>query len=273
MPRPPTGARRLHQRRPLRRRPRAARHRPGRARPAEPELAELHRRGLQRRRLRRGPGKAGGALPGGQGKCRLVREREATGAAPLHPRPIPYGRLPKLRVAGLLHPVALGASRPCARAPAAARARSPRRGQGAAGHAGGQAALCVAPRRRGGVLASRARFRVAPSPLPRAGQDRPAAPHHCRRAQPPPSRRLARGPVARAHVQVTLHGRRRVTGGFANSVRLLDLNVCPQLNTTAEEALDPSERSLERRWPGEAEYVAGVKSAGTAGHQVPAKSR
>jgi hypothetical protein len=55
--------------------------------------------------------------------------------------------------------------------------------------------------------------------------------------------------------------------------RPLDPDVRPRLDARTEGALGPSVRSLERRWPGEAEDVAGAKPAGAPRRQAPARSR
>jgi hypothetical protein len=55
--------------------------------------------------------------------------------------------------------------------------------------------------------------------------------------------------------------------------RPLDPGVRPRLDARTEGALGPSVRSLERRWPGEAEDVAGAKPAGAPRRQAPARSR
>ncbi len=55
--------------------------------------------------------------------------------------------------------------------------------------------------------------------------------------------------------------------------RPLDPDARPRLDARTEGALGPSVRSLERRWPGEAEDVAGAKPAGAPRRQAPARSR
>ncbi|CAA9223430.1 MAG: hypothetical protein AVDCRST_MAG08-724, partial [uncultured Acetobacteraceae bacterium] len=198
------GGLRLRQRRAPHRRPRAARHRPGRPRPAEPELAKPRRGRVRRGRLRRGLGRAGGALPGREGERRLGRKGGRSRPARRHPCPVPGRRLQGLRVARPLHPIAFGIQWPRAGAPAAARARGPRHGQGTRGHGGRQAPLRTAARGGGHALARGARVRSAPGALPRPGQDEPATHRHRRRHQPRPDRRLVRRAPARAHPHLTL---------------------------------------------------------------------
>ena len=112
------------------------------------------------------------------------------------------GRLRRLPGAAPVH--ARQAPGPAPEAAAAGRARGAQGRPGAARDEGGPAPLRAAGRDRGHDLAGGARLRAAPQPLPRAGQDPPAARGDRGRDQPRAPRRLVPGGPARRHPHLAL---------------------------------------------------------------------
>src|SRR3954449_6010150 len=170
------GGRRLRRRRAAGREPRGARHRPARPAAAEPGLA-------------------------GQVVERLGPAGRPEGRRGLRLGLVPRGGLRRLPGAAPVHP---GRAGPAAQAAPTGRARGPDGGAAAARDQGGTARLRAAGRDRGHDLAGRARLRVAPQPLPGAGQDPPAARGDRGRDRPPAARRLVPGGPARRHPHLAL---------------------------------------------------------------------
>src|SRR4051794_6692334 len=196
-----TSGRRLRRRRVAGARAGGARRRPGRPTTREPELAGQGRGRLHARPLRGRLGRGAGPLPAGEALLGL----EPAGRPRRHALRlghVPSDRLRCLPGAAPVH--ARQARRPPPEAAAAGRARGARDRPGPARDEGGPAALRAAGRGRGHDLARRARLRAAPQPLPRAGQDPPAARGDRGRDRPPAPRRLVPGGPARRHPHLAL---------------------------------------------------------------------
>ena len=181
--------------------PRGARDRPARPAAAEPGLAGQGRGRVHPRPLRDRLGARAGALPAGQVVERLGPAGRPEGRRGLRLGLVPRGGLRRLPGADPVHPDRAG---PAAQAAAAGRARGADGGAAAARDQGGPARLRAAGRDRGHDLARGARLRPAPQPLPRAGQDAPAARGDRGRDRPPAPRRLVPGGPARRHPHLPL---------------------------------------------------------------------
>ena len=164
--------------------------------------------GYTHRPVRGRLGRATGALPAGEAVLGL----EPAGRPRRHAVRlglVPQGRLCRLRGSAAVHPS--HAPGPAPEAAAAGRARGAQGGARTAGAPRRGGALRAAGRDRGHHLAGRARLRAAPQPLPRAGQDPPAARGDRGRDQPRSARRLVPGGPARRHPHLALRRPRRLT--------------------------------------------------------------
>ena len=170
------------------REPRGAGHRPGRSAAAEPDLAGQGRGRPTRSTASRSTGTRSGCAAR-KGKLSSAWSRQVDHAGtPYVSVTFRQGRLRRLPGAAPVHPGR--APGPAPEAAAAGGVRGAQGRPGAARDEGGAAPLRPAGRDRGHPLAGRARLRAAPQPLPRAGQDPPAARGDRGRDQP----RAARAP-------------------------------------------------------------------------------